>query len=127
VLADALPLEIEPVLVASERPPVSAPPSTRPRPAVASTKPSTATAAGEVPRGSSEAPVARDVGDIMITTPGGSWEVSEQGRVLGKTPASFRLSAGQHELTLKSGGVEHRLTVRVVKNAPTVVTLPLSR
>jgi serine/threonine protein kinase len=74
------------------------------------------------------APVAESValatGDVFVTTPSGSGEVSEHGRPLGHAPGRFRLSVGAHELTLRApSGAVHTLHVNIQANAPTLVTV----
>lgn len=70
-----------------------------------------------------EAMVATGV--VLITTPGGSGEVFEQGQLLGKAPGSFRLKVGAHQLTLRTAsGASRTLSVQVQGNAPTLVTVP---
>lgn len=65
-------------------------------------------------------------GDVYVTTPGGSLAVSTGGRSLGRTPGKFRLSVGQHELSLQSdSGTVTKVLVLVVADSPTLITLPL--
>jgi hypothetical protein len=64
----------------------------------------------------------------MITTPGGSGEVFESGRLLGKAPGAFQLSPGQHQLVLRSpSGRTVVLDVHIKSDAPTLVTVPDAR
>ena len=74
------------------------------------------------------APVAASVGlstgVVFVTTPGGSGDVSEQGRLLGHAPGTFRLSVGAHELSLRApSGAVHTLHVNIQAEAPTIVTV----
>jgi len=65
------------------------------------------------------------MGVVLITTPGGSGEVFEQGQLLGKAPGSFRLKVGAHQLTLRTpSGASRALSVQVQGSAPTLVTVP---
>lgn len=76
------------------------------------------------------APLAapRAVGDVFISTPGGSWEVLDQGRLLGRTPGSFRLSVGEHALVLRGAdGSQQSFWVTIVANAPKVVTFKVAQ
>ncbi len=64
------------------------------------------------------------MGDIFITMPGGSGDVFEQGRLLGRAPGRFRLSVGPHQLSVRSAsGVEQSLQVQIAAGAPTLVTV----
>lgn len=83
--------------------------------------PSVATAAA-----SAAAPV-KSTGVVYITTPGGTAEVSANGRSLGRTPGKFSLSVGQHELLLRDeNGVQRGVSVRVAAESPTLVTVRLA-
>lgn len=67
------------------------------------------------------------MGDVFVTTPGGSGDVFEQGRLLGRAPGTFRLSVGRHELTLKTThGTSRSVSVNIVRGAPTIVTVDAS-
>ena len=67
---------------------------------------------------------ALTTGVVFVTTPGGSGDVSEQGRPLGHAPGTFRLSIGAHELSLRApSGAVHTLHVNIQADAPTLVTV----
>lgn len=63
-------------------------------------------------------------GVVLVTTPGGSAQVYEQGRLLGAAPGSFRLSVGSHELSLHTpSGATLAVHVEIKRDAPTLVTV----
>jgi serine/threonine-protein kinase len=63
-------------------------------------------------------------GVVFITTPGGSGELSERGRSLGRAPGTFRLGVGAHELSLRApSGAVRTLHVNIKADAPTLVTV----
>ena len=67
------------------------------------------------------------MGDVFVTTPGGSGDVFENGRLLGRAPGTFRLSVGHHELTLKTThGTSRSVSVNIVRGTPTIVTVDAS-
>jgi hypothetical protein len=62
------------------------------------------------------------VGDVFIT--GGAGDVLERGLLLGRAPGRFRLSVGQHSLTLRTAsGAEQSMQVEIRAGAPTLVTI----
>lgn len=72
--------------------------------------------------------VKRATGEVYVTTPGGSAEVSAEGRPLGRTPGRFHLSPGQHQLLLTDGkGARQAVSVTVVAGSATLITVPLVR
>ena len=71
--------------------------------------------------------VARNNGDVYVTTPGGNADVFAAGRRLGRTPGKFSLSVGRHELLLRGENGEQRsVSVRVTAESPTLVTVRLA-
>jgi serine/threonine protein kinase len=118
-----------PVLVAAAPAPVAEPtssvaagastlPDTKP-----TTRPRTAAAPATSAAAASEPAVATGV--VLITTPGGSGEVFNQGQLLGRAPGSFRLKVGAHQLVLRTpSGATRTLGVQVQSSAPTLVTVP---
>lgn len=82
-----------------------------------------------VPAAAPAAPAASEVavaptGVVLVTTPGGSGQVYEQGRLLGPAPGSFRLSVGAHELSLQTpSGASLAVHVEIKRDAPTLVTV----
>jgi len=73
------------------------------------------------------ASAAPPMGDVFVTTPGGSGEVFEQGRLLGHAPGTFRLGVGHHDLTLRtSHGTSRTVSVNIVRGTPTLVTVDAS-
>jgi hypothetical protein len=110
-------LAVEPVSVAPDKTlkVVEAKPAVRTRAATAPVP--------TVPAAPAEATPATGV--VLITTPGGSGEVFEQGQLLGKAPGSFRLKVGVHQLTVRTpSGASRELSVQVQGSAPTLVTVP---
>ena len=63
-------------------------------------------------------------GLVNVATPGTSVEVIHRGRLIGKTPISLSLSAGEHELVLRGHGIETRVTVPVTAGEPSSLSLP---
>ena len=117
VAVDSLPaLTAEPEAAAA---PTRSTPSTPAR--VGATEPTVAAEAAPT-----SSPTLKN-GDVYVTTPGGAAEVLVDGRSLGRTPGKFSLSVGRHELLLRgAGGVERVVSVAVVSDSPTLVTLRLA-
>ncbi|MDF3064603.1 MAG: serine/threonine protein kinase [Polyangiaceae bacterium] len=64
----------------------------------------------------------RPVGDLFIT--GGAGDVLENGQIIGHAPGRFRLSVGQHSLTLRGvNGDVQSMQVEIRAGAPTLVTV----
>lgn len=100
-----------PVLTASK--PAPAPPAKSP---IASTTPT-----------SQPATPAPTTGIVLVTTPGLSGDVFENGNRLGSTPGSFSLSIGPHDLAVRAAsGVAQTVHVEIKPNAPTLVTVRLA-
>jgi hypothetical protein len=121
----------EPDLLVSPPPAVASEPSAvveAATPKVAEPKPMARARAATAPVPTTPVATAEPtaaMGVVLITTPGGSGEVFEQGQLLGKAPGSFRLKVGAHQLTLRTpSGGSRTLSVQVQGNAPTLVTVP---
>lgn len=127
----ASPLRLQPVAAPVAAPSAVAPPTTV-QAATTAIKPPRKQA-GAAPAASppavADTPSPRPTrGVVMVTTPGGSGEVFESGRLLGKAPGAFQLSPGQHQLVLRSpSGRTVVLDVHIKSDAPTLVTVPDAR
>jgi serine/threonine-protein kinase len=118
-----------PALASKPTPVVEAAPTKPAEPKAAARPRGAATPARRAPAAPTEAVAPAEAtaatGVVLVTTPGGSGEVFEQGQLLGKAPGSFRLKVGPHQLTLRTpSGASRVLNVQVQGNAPTLVTVP---
>lgn len=106
--------------LATEKPSSRKRPGTAKAPAIAAIA-TVAPSAAPLPSASSNAPVSQ-TGDLFIT--GGAGDVMERGQLLGRAPGRFRLSVGQHALTLHAAnGDVQSMQVEIKAGAPTLVTV----
>ncbi len=93
------------------------PPQAKPKSASAQTVETTHSAA------STTGSAIVQTGSVFLST-SGSWDVSDQGRTIGRAPGQFELSAGPHTLVLKSGTDSRVMTIKVPAGAAIVVSVP---
>ncbi len=67
---------------------------------------------------------AAETGLVNIDCPGTTAEVIHRGKLIGKTPISLSLSAGEHELVLRGNGTEMKVTIPVTAGEPSSVSVP---
>jgi len=108
----------DPVVAPSSLPPVSRKTTRAPRPETPALAPAPS------PSPAVEAPAVAAVGDLFISIGGTGADVLENGRALGRAPGRFRLSVGDHVLTLRfESGAQQALPVTIKPSAPTLITL----
>lgn len=112
-----------PSTLAPTKPSVPLPTVSKPAPALKSTTPLNA----PTPPRAAPAATTAATGVVLVTTPGVSGDVFENGRRLGSTPGTFSLSSGPHDLSVRAAsGVTQTVHVEIKPTAPTLVTVRLA-